>query len=95
VTRKSRWILWGLIGVVLLIFSGSLVLGREGLVRYVELLRKLKRTQREIVLAREQNAALKRRLEALQKRDSLAMEEEARRNHLVGQNEEIYEVEIK
>jgi cell division protein FtsB len=93
--RKSRWILWGLIGVVLLIFSGSLVFGREGLVRYLELHRKLRRTQREIVLAREQNAALKHRLEALQKRDSLAMEEEARRNHLVGPSEEIYEVEVK
>ncbi len=95
IARKSRWIFWGLIGLALLIFSGGLVFGREGLVRYVELHRKLRWTQREIVLAREQNADLKHRLEALQRHDSLAMEEEARRHHLVGPNEEIYEIEVK
>jgi len=93
--RKSRWIAVGLVGAVLLVFLGSFSFGREGLFRYLELRRELRRTQQEILLSRAQNAELKNHLERLRKGDSLALEEEARRHHLVGPNEEIYEVDVK
>ncbi|MFH1012062.1 MAG: septum formation initiator family protein [bacterium] len=94
-SQKSRWIFGGLAGVVLLVFCGSFSFGREGLFRYVELRRELRRTQQEILLSREQNAQLKETLEKLRNGDPLAMEEEARRHHLVGPNEELYEIEVK
>lgn len=95
IPKKPQRVVWCFVGLILLAFCGSFFLGRDGLIRYFELRRELKRTEQEIVLSREQNSELRRHLESLQKGDSLALEEEARRHRLVGPNEEIYEVEVK
>ena len=89
-----RWVLGGLAAIVFLVFAGPLVFGDEGLVRYFELRRELAETQARIALVRQQNAELKRQLEALEQRSHLALEEEARRHHLIGPREELYEVEV-
>lgn len=90
-----RWIIGGVAGIAFLVFAGPLVFGSEGLVRYFELRRELAETQARITLVRQQNAELRRQLDALQKRSPLALEEEARRHRLIGPCEEIYEVEVK
>ncbi len=93
--KTRRWILAGLAGGILLVFASLLAFGEEGLIRYFEKRRELAQVREELELVRQQNAALREHLERLQARDSLALEEEARRHHLVGPNEELYEVEVK
>lgn len=96
--RKRPWVRWaigGLVGAIFLIFARPLVFGEEGLIRYFELRRELAEIQERITLVREQNAELRRRLEMLRRPSRVVLEEEARRHHLVGPHEELYEVEVK
>lgn len=93
--KTSRFVLGGLAIAVFLLFAGPLVLGEEGLLRFFELRRELKRTEAQIALLHRQNTDLERRLEELQQRYPLALEEEARRHRLIGPREEIYEVEVR
>ena len=90
-----RWVFLGLAGAILLVFSGSLVFGEEGLIRYFELRRELTETNDHILLVRQQNSELKARLDSLKEQSPMTLEEEARRHCLVGQNEELYEVEVR
>jgi cell division protein FtsB len=94
-TSTVKWAIGGLAVIAFLVFAGPLVFGSEGLVRYFELRKELAKTEARIALVRQQNAELKRQLEALQKQSPLALEEEARRHHLIGPCEELYEVKVK
>ena len=78
-----------------MLFAGPMILGEGGLLRYFELRRDLKRTQKQIAVMRAQNQELKRQLEALRKESPKALEEEARRHRLVGPNEELFEIEVR
>jgi cell division protein FtsB len=93
--RKVRRWIWAGLGGILLLYLGLLAFGEEGLIRYFEKRRELAQVRAELELVRQQNAALRARLEKLQAGDSLALEEEARRQHMIGPNEEIYDIEVK